>query len=114
MQLVLILILLSQITVKAEENIQKPLLKPSLKFKTLPEYEAECKESGVMLDSDFVMIFAPKAKAKEAKIIFTYLVKAYDELYRIVGRHTEYKIVVYHFPANNRHGWGGTSNCEIG
>ena len=53
-------------------------------------------------------------KEKEAKIIFRYLVKAYDELYRIVGRHTEYKIVVYHFPENNKHGWGGTSNCEIG
>ncbi len=114
MQLGLIVILLSQITAKAEENIQKPLLKPSLKFKTLPEYEAECKEPGVMLDSDFVTMFAPKAKAKEAKIIFRYLVKAYDKLYRIVGRHTEYKIVVYHFPENNKHGWGGTSNCEIG
>ena len=114
MQLGFVVIILSQITVRAEENIQKPMLKPSLKFKTLPEYEAECKEPGVMLDSDFVMMFAPKAKAKEAKIIFRYLVKAYDELYRIVDRHTEYKIVVYHFPENNKHGWGGTGNCEIG
>ncbi len=114
MQLGLIVILLSQITVEAKENIQKALLKPSLKFKTLPEYEVECKEPEVMFDSDFVMMFAPKAKAKEAKIIFRYLVKAYDELYRIVGRHTEYKIVVYHFPENNKYGWGGTSNCEIG
>lgn len=113
MQLGLILILLSQITLKAEENIQKQLLKPSLKFKTLAEYETECKEPGVILDSDFVMMFAPKAKAKEAKIIFKYLVKAYDELYRIVGMHTEYKIAVFHFPENNEHGWGGTGNCEI-
>jgi len=110
----LIVILLLQINVEAEENIYKALLKPSLKFKTLPEYEAQCKESGIMLDSDFVMMFAPKAKTKEAKIIFRYLVKAYDELHRIVGRHTEYKIVVYHFPENNKDGWGGTGNCEIG
>ena len=114
MQLGFVVILLLQFAVKAEENIQKPLLKPSLKFKTLLEYEAQCKESGVMLESDFVMMFAPKAKAKEADIIFKYLIKAYDELYRIVGRHTEYKIVVYHFPENNEHGWGGTGNCEIG
>ena len=112
--LLFIVILLSQIAVGAEEKIEKPLLKPNLKFKTLSEYEAECKEPGVMLDSDFIMLFAPKTKTKEAKIIFRYLVKAYDELYRIVGRHTEYKIVVYHFPENNKHGWGGTHNCEIG
>jgi hypothetical protein len=113
MQMGLIVILLLQITVEAKGDVQKPVLKPSLKFKTLSEYEAECKEPGVMLDSDFVIMFAPKAKAKEAKIIFGYLVKAYDELYRIVGRHTEYKMAVFHFPENNEHGWGGTGNCEI-
>lgn len=35
-------------------------------------------------------------------------------MYRITGCQTEYKIVVYHFPENNEHGWGGTGNCEIG
>lgn len=109
----LIVILIPQISLKAEETY-KAQLKPTLKFKTLSEYQAECKKPSVVLDSDFVIMFAPKTKAKEAKIIFGYLVKAYDELYRIAGCHTEYKIAVYHFPKNNEHGWGGTDNCEIG
>ncbi len=108
----LIVILIPQMNLKAKETY-KPQLKPTLKFKTLSEYQAECKEPSIVLDSDFVIMFAPKKKAKEAKIIFGYLVKAYDELYRIVGRHTEYKIAVFHFPENNEHGWGGTCNCEI-
>ena len=108
----LILILFSQTILASEEKRQQ--LKPTLKFKTLSEYQAECKEPSIVLDSDFVIMFAPKKKAKEAKIIFGYLVKAYEELYRIVGRHTEYKIAVYHFPEGNEHGWGGTDNCEIG
>lgn len=114
MRLSLIVFLLSQISIGAEEDAYIPLLKPSLKFKTLSEYETECKEPGVILDSNFVMMFAPKVKEKEAKTIFKYLVNAYDELYRITGRHTEYKVVIYHFPENNEYGWGGTHNCEIG
>lgn len=109
----LIVILAPQASLKAKETY-KPQLKPTLKFKTLSEYQTECKEQSIVLDSDFVIMFAPKKKAKEAKIIFGYLVKAYDELYRITGRHTEYKIAVFHFPENNKHGWGGTHNCEIG
>ena len=109
----LIVILFSQITVAAEENLQKQQLKPSLKFKTLSEYEAEIKEAGFLLKSDYVYLFAPKRKSKEAKTIFYYLTKAYDELYKIVGMHTEYIVAVYHFPENNKHGWGGTGNCEI-
>ena len=114
MQFGLIVILLPQIIVNAKEDIQMPLLKPSLKFKTLPEYEEEIKEAGVLLENDYVYLFAPKIKSKEAKIIFDCLIKAYNELYKIVGMHTEYKVAVYHFPENNKHGWGGTSNCEIG
>lgn len=66
MQFGLIVILLSQIIVNAEEDIQIPLLKPSLKFKTLPEYEEEIKEAGVLLKNDYVYLFAPKIKSKEA------------------------------------------------
>ena len=49
------------------------------------------KSRGGCFGSDFVMMFAPKAKTKEDIIIFRYLVKTYDELYRIVERHTEYR-----------------------
>ncbi len=90
-----------------------PLLNPNLKFPTLKAYEAECKEAGIMLDDTRLRLFAPKRKAREAKVVFRYLVKAYDELYRSVGLHPEYKLVTYHFPENNEHGWGGTSNCTI-
>ena len=90
-----------------------PLLNPNLKFPTLEAYEAECKEPGIMLDDTGLRLFAPKRRSKEARIVFRYLVKAYDELYRLVGIHPEYKLVIYHFPEGNEHGWGGTSNCTI-
>lgn len=90
-----------------------PPLNPNLKYPTLNEYEKAIKGPGVMLDDVHVCFFAPKRKGREAKIIFRYLVKAYDELYRIVGVHTKYKIVIYHFPENDPNGFGGTSNCTI-
>ena len=90
-----------------------PPLNPTLKFPTLKAYESECRERGIMLDRGNVRLFAPKRRAGEAKVIFEYLVRAYDELYRLAGIHPEYKIVVYHFPEGNEHGWGGTSNCAI-
>ena len=90
-----------------------PLLNPELKFPTLKTYEAECKEPGIMLDDIRIRLFAPKRKTKEAKIVFRYVVEAYDQLYRLVGMRPEYKLVIYHFPENNEYGWGGTSNCTI-
>ena len=98
---------------KSDKLPSTPLLNPGLKFPTLKAYQAECKEPGIMLDEINIRLFAPKRKAREAKIIFKYLVKAYEQLYRLVGMHPEYKLVVYHFPENNEHGWGGTSNCTI-
>jgi hypothetical protein len=84
-------------------------LKPNLKFLTLESYEAEIGEPGELLQNEHLLLFTPKRKKKEAEILFRYLVKAYDELFKIVGQHTKYKIVVYHFPK----GWGGTSECVI-
>ena len=98
---------------KSDSELSRPLLKPNLKFPTLKAYETECGEPGVMLDNTRLRLFAPKRKTKEAEIVFQYLVKAYDELYSIVGSQPEYKLVVYHFPENNEHGWGGTSECAI-
>lgn len=88
-------------------------LKPSLEFRTVQEFEKEIGEPAVLLDSVNVCFFAPKRRAKEARIVLGYLVKAYDALYRIVGMHTNYKIAVYAFPRGNPHGWGGTSGCSI-
>jgi ankyrin repeat protein len=88
-------------------------MKPALEFKTLADFEAEIGEPAVLLDGTHVCFFAPKRKAEAAKIVFEYLVRAYTELYKIVGVHTGYKMVVYAFPKGNKHGWGGTSNCSI-
>jgi hypothetical protein len=84
-------------------------LKPNLKWTTVEAYSAEIGEPGVLLQSDHLWLFAPRSREKEAGIIFNYLVKAYDELYRIVGVHTKYKLIVYHLPK----GFGGTSECVI-
>jgi hypothetical protein len=84
-------------------------LKPNLKWTDLASYQAEIKEPGVLLQGEHLWLFAPKSREKEAGIIFKTLVKAYDELYRIVGTHTKYKLMVYHFPK----GWGGTGDCVI-
>jgi hypothetical protein len=89
------------------------ILNPALKFLTLKAYQREIKEPGVLLDGDRVRLYAPKRKATQARLIFRYLEKAYDELYRIVGTHTKYRMVVYHFPPGNPHARGGTSNCTL-
>lgn len=88
-------------------------LKPSLKFKTIEEFEKEIGEPAVLLDSANVCLFVPRRREKGAQIVFGYLVKAYDAFYKIVGAHTNYKMVVYAFPKGNPNGWGGTSECSI-
>lgn len=88
-------------------------LKPSLKFKTVEEFEKEIGEPALLLDSANVCFFVPKRREQQARIVFGYLVKAYDTLYQIVGTHTNYKMTVYAFPKGNPNGWGGTSECSI-
>lgn len=88
-------------------------LKPSLKFKTLEEFEKEIREPALLLDSPNVCFFAPKRREQEARIVFGYLAKAYDALYQIVGTHTDHRMAVYAFPKGNTNGWGGTSECSI-
>lgn len=88
-------------------------INPALKFTALASYEKEIAEKGVLLDSDHVRLYAPRKKQKEGKTVFKYLVKAYDEFFRIVGMHTDYRIIVYHFPEGNPHHKGGTSECTI-
>jgi hypothetical protein len=89
------------------------LIKPTLEFPTLTSYEKEIGEPGVVIDSEHVRFYAPKRKEREASIIHGYLVRAYSELYQMVGIHTKYKIVVYSLPKDNPHCIGGTSECTI-
>lgn len=93
----------------ASAPVDEQPLKPDLKWPTAALYEAEIGEPAVLLQDDHVWFFAPKRKAREAEIILGSLTRAYDELYRIVGVHTKYKIIVYHLP----NGFGGTSECVI-
>jgi hypothetical protein len=95
-----------------QSDLPSPL-NPSLKYPTLKVYESAIKTRAIMLDSDYVRLFAPKMREKEASTIFEYLVRAYDQLYKLVGIHTQYKIVVYHFPEGHPDAKGGTSNCTI-
>jgi hypothetical protein len=90
-----------------------PPLKPTLKFPTLTSYAQEIGEPGVVIDSGHVRFYAPKRKEKEAGIIHGYLVRAYEELYRIVGIHTRYRIVVYSLPEDHPDFSGGTSGCTL-
>lgn len=103
---------LNQLVLSTTPTPPRPL-RIELKFPSLASYAKEIKEPAVVLDDDNVRLYAPKAREKEARIIFPYLVKAYSEFYRIVGMHTRSKIVVYHFPQGNPNGWGGTSECTI-
>jgi len=96
----------------SDKNLPR-MLKPSLKFKTAPEFQKEIGEPAVLLQSPHVCFFAPKRRENQARIVLEYLAKAYDALYEIVGIHTKYKIAVYAFPKGNPHGWGGTSECSI-
>jgi len=88
---------------------------PRLKFSAVEAYSEEIAEAGIMIDGEHVRLFAPKKREKEAEIIMDCLRRGYEELYKIVGVHTRYKIVVYHFPDGSEHAWGGTSasSCTI-
>lgn len=95
-------------------SAERPVpVRPFPKTPTLKAYEKEIGEEAVVLDDRYVRICAPKRWEKEAGIILQYLAKAYDELYRIAGLHTEYKIIVYHFPKLHPYCAGGTSKCTI-
>ncbi len=97
----------------AEGGDSSQKMKPTLKYPTLASFEKAIGQPAVLLDSDHVMLLAPKSREAAARIVFPYLVRAYDELYKIVGVHTKYKIVVYTFPKGHPEATGGTSLCTI-
>lgn len=90
-----------------------PGLNPNLKYPTLAAYESAIDSRGVLLQSEHVWLFAPIAAEAAANTIFPYLVRAYDALFEIVGAHTNYTMVVYHFPPGHADAMGGTSECTI-
>jgi hypothetical protein len=88
-------------------------MKPTLEYPTAEAYSEAIGEPGVVVESKHVLFFAPKSREREARIIAPYLEKAYTVLYQVVGVHTKYRIVVYHFPDGSPMAEGGTSECVI-
>jgi hypothetical protein len=80
---------------------------------TRASYERVIGEPGVMMEADHVRLYAPKRREKEARIVHGYLVRAYNELHRIVGVHTNEKILVYALPEDSPYRVGRTTQCKI-
>src|SRR5256714_15487984 len=86
---------------------------PDAPYTTAEAFSRAIGTPAVMLDSTNVSILAPKARQQAAAIVLPYLVRAYDELHKIVGVHTKYKIIVYAYPKGTPGVRGGTSGCVI-
>ena len=86
---------------------------PSLKYADADAFAKAIGQPACLLTSKHVQIFAPKVHESAAAVVLPYLTTAYDALYGIVGRHTEYSIVVYHFSPGHADAFGGTSNCVL-
>ncbi len=88
-------------------------INPGAAYRDLPAFERAIGADGVLIRSENVWLFAPKSREDAAKLVHSYLVKAYDELHDIVGIDTEYAIAVYNFSKGHQDAFGGTSNCVI-
>ncbi len=101
------------------DDTSRPALKgtrgfhPDAPYTTTEAFSKAIGKPAVMLDSPNVSILAPKTREQAAAIVLPYLARAYDELYKIVGVHTKYKILVYAYPKGTPGVRGGTSGCVI-
>ncbi len=86
---------------------------PDAAYTNAPAFSAAIGKPVVLLDSPNVSILAPQSREPAAAIVLPYLTRAYDELYKIVGVHTKYKILVYAYPKGTPGVRGGTSGCVI-
>ena len=86
---------------------------PDAPYTTAEAFSNAIRKQAILLDSTNVCILAPKEREKAAAIVLPYLVRAYDELYKIAGVHTRYKILVYAYPKGTPGVRGGTSGCVI-
>ena len=86
---------------------------PDAPFTTAEAFSKAIRMPAVLIDSPNVSILAPKARENAAAIVLPYLVRAYDELHKIVGIHTRHKILVYAYPKGTPGVRGGTSGCVI-
>ncbi|MBC7979516.1 MAG: hypothetical protein H7Y36_03025 [Armatimonadetes bacterium] len=86
---------------------------PDAPFTNAAAFSAAIGKPAVMLDSPNVSILAPKSREEAAAIVLPYLTRAYDELHKLVGLHTKYKMLVMAYPKGTPGVRGGTSGCVI-
>src|SRR5206468_11300552 len=86
---------------------------PDAAYRTAEAFSKAIGGQAVMLDSTNVSILAPKGRQQAAAIVLPYLARAYDEIYKIVGVHTKYKLLVYAYPKGTPGVRGGTAGCVI-
>ena len=86
---------------------------PDALITTAEAFSEAIKKPAVVLDSPNIRILAPKPLTNAAAIVLPYLERAYDQLYKIVGVHTKYKILIYAWPKGTPGVRGGTSGCVI-
>src|SRR5690606_32424681 len=72
-------------------------INPSAPFQDVKSFERAIGMRATLLTDDNVWFFGPKALEEQMTIVFPYLTQAYEELFDIVGQHTEYIIVTYAF-----------------
>jgi len=97
----------------AANSEQSGKFHPDAQYTTAAAFSQAIGEPAVMLESSNVYMLVPKKRESAARIVLPYLARAYDELYKIVGVHTKYKILVYAFPKSFPGKHGGTSGCII-
>lgn len=81
---------------------------PNARHTTAEAFSEAIGEPAVMLDSPNVRMLVPKRREEAARIVFPYLVRAYDELYKLVGVHTRFKMLIYAYPKGHDKVFGGT------
>jgi|GEM_PF-1500759 len=78
---------------------------------SLKRYEKALGDKGVVVESDHLVVFAPKRDAARARALASFLEEAYDEMVNIYGLHPIFKFCVEHFPPGHERGWGGISGA---
>ncbi|PWU17822.1 MAG: hypothetical protein C5B50_10550 [Verrucomicrobia bacterium] len=104
---------LANITYAQPEGNGLRSFQPDALITTAAAFSEAIKKPAVMLDSANIRILAPKPLTNAAAVVLPYLERAYDELYKIVGVHTKYKILIYAWPEGTPGVRGGTSGCVI-
>ena len=78
---------------------------------SLKRYEEAIGEKGTAVESDHLVVFAPRKYAAKAKALASFLEEAYSEMANIYGLHPVFKFAVENYPPGHERGWGGISGA---